>query len=473
MAEPPPLGHEQFIATAARDGEAVVRKFFAGALMAVAFAAAVSTPAAAAKIEKIVTPGGIEVWHVRDDTLPMVSMEFGFLGGASQDPADKPGVASLVASLLDEGAGELNAQAFQEKMEERAIAISFNAHRDTMRGSLKTLTEHRDQAFDLLQLALTKPRFDADAIERVRAGTLAGLRRRTTNPDDIAGERWFARAFPDHPYGRPSRGTLESVAKIDVDDLRTFHRNNFARGNLKVATIGAIDAKDIAPLVDRAFGALPEKPNLVVVPEVVPQGGGVRDVVELNVPQTVITFGGVGLKRSDPDFIPAFVLNHILGGGTFSSRLYREVREKRGLAYSVYSYLAPFNRAGLFIGGVSTRNDRAAESLNIILEQISEIAKDGPTELELAEAKSYLIGSYPLRFDTSGKIAGQLLEIQLDNLGVDYIDKRNGLIAAVTAEDVRRAAKRFLTDAQLLVTLVGKPDPAPVPVPSPSMPGRG
>lgn len=450
-----------------------MKHLIAGTLMALALASAASTPAAAQKIERIVMPGGIEIWHVRDDTLPMISMEFGFFGGASQDPADKPGVANLVASLLDEGAEDLNSQAFQEKLEERAIALSFSAQRDTMRGSLKTLTEHRDQAFDLLRAALAKPRFDADAVERVRAGTLAGLRRRTTNPDDIAGERWFARAFPDHPYGRPSRGTLESVAKIDVNDLRAFHRNNYARSNLKIATIGAIDAKDVGVLVDRAFGALPEKPNLVPVPEVVPQGGGQREVVELNVPQTVITFGGVGLKRSDPDFIPAFVLNHILGGGSFSSRLYREVREKRGLAYSVYSYLAPFDRAGLFIGGVSTRNDRAAESLNIILDEIGQIAKDGPSAQELAEAKSFLIGSYPLRFDTSGKIAGQLLEIQLENLGADYIDKRNGLIAAVSAEDVRRAAKRFLTDAKLLVTLVGKPDPAPVPVPPPAAPGRG
>jgi zinc protease len=448
----------------------VINRFLCAAMTA-AFVAAASTPAPAAKIERIVTPRGFEVWHVRDDTLPMVTMEFAFRGGSSQDPADKSGLATMTAALLDEGAGEFDAKAFQERLENRAIVLNFSAQRDSMRGSLKSLMEHRTEAVELLRLALAAPRFDDDAIERIRAGMNAGIRRRSTNPNDIAGERWFARAFPNHPYGRPSRGTLESVAAIGADDLRAVHRKQFARSNLKIATIGAIDGAEVATLVDKAFSDLPERADLMAVPDIAPQGAGVRDIVPLDVPQTVITFGGLGLKRNDPDFIPAFVLNHILGGGTFSSRLYREVREKRGLAYSVYSHLAPFDRSGLFIGGVSTRNDRAAESLAIILEQIRMLAEEGPSSDELAKAISYLVGSYPLRFDSSGKIAGMLLEIQLDDLGIDYIDRRNGLIEAVTVEDVRRAAARFLADSKLLVTLVGKPDPAPAAQPIPA--GRG
>jgi zinc protease len=448
----------------------VINRFLSAAMTA-AFVASASTPAAAAKIERIVTPRGLEVWHVRDDTLPMVSMEFAFRGGSAQDPSDKSGLATMAAALLDEGAGELDANAFQERLEGRAIVLNFSAQRDSMRGSLKSLTEHRAEAVDLLRLALSAPRFDNEAIERVRAGMSAGIRRRSTNPNDIAGDRWFARAFPNHPYGRPSRGTLESVAAIGQEDLRALHRKQFARSNLKIATIGAIDGKDVAVLVDKAFADLPERADLASVPDAAPQGSGERDVVQLDVPQTVITFGGVGLKRADPDFIPAFVLNHILGGGTFSSRLYREVREKRGLAYSVYSYLAPFDRTGLFIGGVSTRNDRAAESLAIILEQIRKLSEEGPSADELEKAKSYLVGSYPLRFDSSGKIAGQLLEIQLEELGIDYIDRRNSLVEAVRVEDVRRAAARFLADSKLLVTLVGKPDPAPAPQPGTA--GRG
>lgn len=432
------------------------------ALMTTAFVlASPAAMAASPKIERVITPGGIEIWHVQEKMLPMIAMEFAFIGGTAQDPAGKGGMANMVAALLDEGAGDLDARAFQEKLEERAIVMSFSERRDSMRGSVKSLLDHREQAFDLLNLALAKPRFDKDAVERVRAGTLAAIRRRATDPSDIAGDRWFARAFPDHPYGRPTRGTMESVAAIEVGDLQDFHRRVFARDNLKVATIGDVDAAEAARLVDRAFAGLPAHASLSPVADVKPQNVGEREVIELDVPQTVITFGGIGLKRSDPDFVPAYVLNHILGGGSFSSRLYREVREKRGLAYSVYSTLAPMKHAGLFIGGVSTRNDRAMESLEIILREIRQIASEGPSTEELAKAKSYLIGAYPLRFDSSDKIADQLLEIQIENLGIDYIERRNELIESVTAEDVKRAAGRFLTDAEMLVTLVGQPDPSP------------
>ena len=402
-------------------------RYLALATMTLALISAAPAFAGASRIERIVTPAGIEIWLVRDRNLPMMSLEFAFLGGAAQDPADKPGVANLVAGLLDEGAGELDAAAFHERLEERAISLAFGAKRDNLRGSIRTLSENRDQAFELLRLALTAPRFDGPELERVRAALLAQLRRRTTNPTDIAADRWFARAFPGHPYGRPIAGTIESVSKISVDDLRTYVRRMLARSNLKIAAVGDIDAAQIALLVDRTFGSLPAQSDLVPVADMAPHGLGTSETIELKVPQTVITFGGVGLKRADPDFIPAFVLNHILGGGGFESRLFSEVREKRGLAYSVYSYLAPYEHTGLFLGGVSTRNDRVAETLEIIVAEIKRIAAEGPTADELEKAKRFLIGSYPLRFDTSGKITANLLDIQIENLGIDYIDKRNAL----------------------------------------------
>jgi zinc protease len=426
------------------------------ALMSLALTSTATT-VRAATVERVTTPLGFEIWFVRDDTLPLLSLEFAFRGGASQDPATKPGVANMAAALLDEGADTLDARAFQERIEERAIQLNFNAGRDTVRGSIRTLADHREPAFELAGLALTKPRFDAEAVERVRAAMLAGLRRRATSPNDIAADRWSARAFPGHPYGRPVEGTLDSVAEISIEDLRAYARRNFARSNLKLAAVGAIDAKTLAALVDRTFGALPEKAELVAVPETAPQVGR-REVVEMNVPQTVILFGGAGLKRADPDFIPAYVLNHILGGGAFSSRLYREVREKRGLAYSISSHLAPYDHAGIFLGSVSTRNDRAQQSLSIIVDEIKRLAVEGPSADELAKAKSFLIGSYALRFDTSGKIAGQLLSLQLENLDIGYLDRRRGLIEAVSEQDVRRAATRFLADARLLVLMVGRPD---------------
>lgn len=435
----------------------------AGIFMSLALFSTASAQSGQGRIERIKTPGGIEIWHVRDNTLPMLSMEFSFRGGTAQDPADKPGVAYIATALLDEGAGNLDARAFQEQLEERAITLSFSTDRDWLRGSLKTLTENLDKSFELLSLALTTPRFDASEVERIKSQTLAMLRRRSTNPSNIAGERWFARAFPGHPYGQPQQGTVDSVPKITVADLRSHFANVVARSDLKIASVGAISGKELAVLVDRAFGKLPARSKLKPIPDAMPQALGEREIVDLDVPQTVITIGGIGLKRSDPDFIPAFVLNHILGGGSFSSRLYREVREKRGLAYSVYSYLAPYAHTGLFMSGVSTRNDRAAETLAIIVEEIRRLAAEGPGLDELAKAKSYLIGSFALRFDTSAKVAGQLLEIQMENLGIDYIDRRNSLVEAVTIEDVRRAAARLLKDARLLVTLVGRPKLAPVP----------
>lgn len=412
-------------------------------------------------IERIVTPKGIEIWFVRDMKLPMLSLQFSFLGGSSQDPSGKPGVASLVAGLLDEGAGDLDSRAYHEQLEEHAIELQFGANRDSIRGSLKTLTDNRDKAFELLRLALNEPRFDPSEVERIRSTALANLRKRSTKPSDIANERWYARAFSGHPYAHPVLGTLDSVPGVTIDDLRAYTRKNLARSNLKIVAVGAIEADALAKQIDRTFGALPEKAELAPVPDAVPQGLGEREIVPLKVPQTVIIYGGAGLKRSDPDFVPAYVLNHILGGGLFESRLFKEVREKRGLSYSVYSTLVALKHAGLFMGAVSTKNDRAFESLAIIESEIERLARDGPTADEISKAKKYLIGSYPLRFDTSAKIAANLLEIQFEDLGLDYIDNRNAQIAAVSAGDIRRVAGRFLTGKKLLVLMVGEPVAAP------------
>lgn len=437
-----------------------MRGILKGFLMALAlFSASGAADAQIGKIERIVTPAGIEFWFVKDDTLPILSMYFAFEGGASQDPADRAGLAYFAAAMLDEGAGDLDARTFQERLERRAISLSYSADRDAFRGSLRVLTEHRAEAFELLRLSLNAPRFDQEAIDRIRASILAANRRSQNNPDEVASLRWFASAFPNHPYGRPVKGDEASVSAVERNMLFAYVKKNLARSNLKIAIVGSIDRDEIARLIDGAFSKLPAKADLAPVAEVKPQSLGRRDVVDLNIPQTAIIFGSSGIKRKDPDFIPAFVLNHILGGGSFSSRLYREVREKRGLAYSVYSHLATLDYAGLFLGGTSTRNDRAAEALQIIEEEIARIAKEGPTAEELAQAKSYLTGSYLLHFDTSAKVAQQLLEIQLENLGIDYIERRNKLVNAVTEEDVRRAAKRLLADSKLLVIMVGRPAP--------------
>jgi zinc protease len=432
-----------------------LRKLAVSAALLFAIAAPYA-PAQATNIERVVSPGGIQAWLVRDATIPLVAMDFAFTGGANQDPEVKPGVSYLTAALLDDGAGEFDAKAFAQRIEENAVQLHFSSGRDNFQGSVRMLRERMNESLDLLRLALTQPRFDNDALERVRAQAVSSLRRETTNPNSISNRVWWKTAFPTHPYGRPTNGTLESVPTITRDDLRDYHSRVLTRETLKVAVVGDIDAATLGPLLDRVFGALPAKGRLNTLPPARIQDVGRRIVVDLDVPQAVLSFGGQGLARKDPDFIPAFVVNHVLGGGSFSSRLYNEVREKRGLAYGVSSNLLPLDRAALFTGGTQTSNDSAGEALKIIEAEIRRMAGEGPTEDELAKAKAYLKGSFPLRFDTSSKIAGQLLQIQVEDLGIDYINKRNSLIDAVTIQDARRVAKR-LADGGMLVTVVGRP----------------
>ena len=435
----------------------VLARAAAWAAVAIAGWFALAEPAGATTIERVVSPGGIEAWLVHESAVPLVAVEFAFVGGAIQDPPGKAGTAFMAASLLDEGAGDLDAKAFHERLERKAVELSFEVDRDALRGSLRTLTENRDEAFDDLRLALTAPRFDPAAVEIIRGQVLSLVRRGATSPTEMARLRWWQTAFADHPYGRPVNGTVESLPAITGEDLKAYAHRVLARENLKVAVVGDIDAEAVKLMLDRVFGALPAKAELAGVPTVAPRGLGRRVVVKLDVPQAVVTFGGAGIARKDPDFMAAYIVNHILGGGSFSSRLYREVREKRGLAYSVYDNLVWLNHAALFLGGTATRADRAGETLDVIEKEIRRLAEEGPTELELAKAKAYLNGSFALNLDSSAKIAALLVQLQLDEIGIDYFTRRPALIDAVTLDDARRVAKRLL-DGGLLVTVVGRPE---------------
>jgi zinc protease len=431
------------------------------ALLALAAATALlalAAPAAQAmKIERVVTPGGIEAWLVRDAAVPVIAVEFAMPGSAEQDPMDKPGVANMVASLIDEGAGPLDSTAFHDRLERKAIELSFRAGRDFFRGTLRTLTENRDEAFDYLRLALNEPRFDAADVDRIRAQIVSRLQRDTTNPTDMASRNWWATAFPGHPYGQPVNGTVESLPRITVDDLRAYTRRVLARDGLKIAVVGDIDAATAATLIDRTFGTLPAKAELKPVPAIAPQGLGRRNVIKLDVPQAVVNFGAPGVARDDPDFMAAYIVNHILGGGSFSSRLYHEVREKRGLAYGISDSLIWLNHTSLLLGSTATRADATGQTIEIIEQEIRRLAANGPTEEEFAKAKTYLKGSFALGLDTSNRIAAQLVQMQLDNLGIDYIERRSSLIDSVTLADAKRVAKRLL-DNGWLVTVVGRPE---------------
>lgn len=410
---------------------------------------------AAAKIQHLTSPGGIEAWFVQDATVPLIAMEYAFGGGATQDPADKAGVGNLVADLLDEGSGDLDSKTFHERLDRRAIELSFTSTRDSFRGSLRMLKDNKDEAFDLLRMALTSPHFDSTDVERIRAQVLSGLRRDTTNPTSLASRKFLEIAFGDHPYGRQANGTLESVPKIGVADLKDYVHRVLARDTLRIAVVGDVDPATLGQLLDKTFGGLPAKASLTPVPDIEAAKPPQRAFIPLDVPQTVVTFGGPGFKRNDPNFMAAYVVNHILGGGGLSSRLYKEVREKRGLAYSVYESLLWMEHSAVFIGNTGTRADRAGDTVEALNKEIRRIAEDGPTQRELDEAKSYLKGSQMLALDTSSKLASALLQYQLDKLPIDYIEKRNAIVDAVTLDDAKKAAQR-LWGQGLLTVIVGR-----------------
>lgn len=420
-----------------------------GAFMTLAL---VNAPARAANVQEITSPGGIRAWLVEDYTVPIVAMNIAFRGGGAQDPDDQLGIANMMSGLLDEGAGDLDSRAFQTKLKDLSIELSFDAGTDAFYGGLRTLSTNLDEALELLRLAVNEPRFDDEPIDRIRGQVTANLRQAESDPNEMASRLWAETLFGDHPYGRPSDGTIASVGAISADDLRAFHARTMARDNLYVVIVGAIDPTAAAAALDRVFGALPEHADLVPIAEVVPATGE-SEHTALSMPQTAIRIGGPGLKRTDPDFIAAFVADQILGGGTFSSRLYKAVREDRGLAYSVGSGLIPYDHAGAFVAATSVDAANAASTIELMREEIRRYATEGPTEAELAAAKDYLIGNFALRFDSSQKIARNLLSYQLDGLGIDYIDRRNDLIRNVTIEDIRRVAERVWGNSLSIVTV--------------------
>ena len=409
-------------------------------------------------IQSVTSPGGITAWLVEDDTIPLIAMQFSFDGGAAVDPGDKAGLANFLSSMLDEGAGELDSEAFQRRIAELSIRLSFNARRDHFEGSLQTLSEHRGEAFELLRLALTEPRFDAEPLDRMRGQILLQIRQDEEDPDDIVNRAWMETMFAGHPYGRPVTGSAETVGTIAADDLEDLRQRLFARQRLHVAVVGDIDPETLKRLLDDTFGPLAEESGIAEVAEATPAQGPLVEVIERDIPQSAIRFGHGSIKRDHPDFIAAYMVNSILGGGGFGSRLMQEVREARGLVYSVFSSLQPMEHAGFLFGGAGTMNERVAETIAVMREEFERMAEEGPSEEELEEAKTYLTGSYPLGFDSNSKIASRLLSIQQDDLGIDYVNRRNDLIEAVTLEDARRVARSLIDPDGLVVTVVGRPE---------------
>ncbi len=426
-------------------------------LFAALAAAALAGPAAAdIDIQVIETPGGTTAWLVEEPAIPFVALEIVFRGGTALDAADKIGAVNLMTGLLEEGAADMDARAFAAARDDLAASFRFNASDDSVSISARFLSDTRDAAADLLRAALVAPRFDDDAIERVRAQVLSGLRSDAEDPNAIVGRAFAAAVYGDHPYAWPGNGTVDSVAALTRDDLVAAHKAALARDRVHVAAAGDISPEELAALIDRVLGDLPATGADLPGPAEVTFDGGTT-VIDFATPQSVISFGQPGIGRHDPDFFAAFVLNHILGGGGFGSRLTEEVRVKRGLTYGIYSYLNTKDNADLYVGGASTANARAAETVDVVRAEWARMAAEGPTEAEVEAAKTYLIGGYPLRFDSNAAIANIMVGMQLDGLTPAYITTRNDKVAAVTMDDVRRVAADLLDPDALTFFVVGQP----------------
>lgn len=452
-----------------------IRVALAGFLFAAAGALA---PAHAATVKALPAPQGEMVWYAEDHSLPMIAMAAAFPAGSAYDPRGKDGLAALAASLLDEGAGNLNSRAFHEALADRAIQLSVSPGRDDMIVSLVTLKENATEAFRLLGMALSKPHFENEAVARVRSQMIAGIQQGEEDPATVAGKAFNKIYFTGHPYAHPASGTPQTLAAINQRDLHAFARSHWVRGGLKVSVAGDVTPSQLTQLLNVAFGALPAHS-----PPGVPWPGKVGapgvHVVAMSVPQPSVVFALPGLMRSDKDFLAGYVANYILGGGGFSSRLTDALRTKRGLTYDVSTGLQVNRRAGVFEGEVATRANAVKQTIAVTRQTLKDFAASGPTAKELADAKTYLTGSYPLAFASNAGIAGQLNSFQRIGLPIDYVTRRNALIGAVTIEDVKRVSARLFSSDRLTIVVAGtpvepnsRPRPSAPANPKPAKPAR-
>lgn len=427
----------------------MIRAFVALLILAVPARAEVN-------IQEITSPGGIEAWLVEEHSIPFVALEISFRGGASLDDDGKRGATNLMTGLLEEGAGDMDSRAFAEAKQELATSIGFDIFGDSLSVSSRFLTENMDPSVDLIAAALTDPTFSPEAIERVRGQVISHLQSRATDPDAIAGDVMAAAAYGDHPYGSYLGGTVESVTNLTRDDIVEAWQNAITRDRVYVSAVGDITPEQLGALMDRVLGDLPETgkdfpPEVAFDPE-----PGVS-VTEFDTPQSVARLGQPGMKITNPDFFAAFILNTVMGGGGFESRLMDEVREKRGLTYGIGTFMVDSDYTEALMGSFSTVNPRMGEAVSVVQDEWRKMAEEGISEEELASAKLYLTGSYPLRFDGNARIAGMLVSMQMDGYSVDYPETRNDKVNAVTLEEANRVAGELYQPDNLRFVVVGQP----------------
>jgi zinc protease len=415
-------------------------------------------PAQAIKVQQAAGTMGVQSWLVESRQLPIIALDFAFLGaGSVADPPDRGGLARFGARMLLEGAGDLDATAFQERLAEIGAILVFAADRDALIGHLEVSREHWERAFDLLRIALTRPRFDADAVERVRRQRAVDLARLEADPAHVALRAWWLSVFPDHPYGRDPDGSPQHVAAVSAADLRTAFMPRLTRSALLVGAAGAIDAEELAAAVDQLVADLPPGMTERAVPEArfvakPPQ------IYRLPFPQSACVFGQPGVPPRSADYLPALVLTHAIGGGTLTSRLFVEMREKRGLVYSVRTALEPLRGADLLIGHFSTENAKVRDVLEAEKREWQRAASGDLGDEEVEEAKDYLKGAFLVSLNGTAALAAKLLAIRRLGLDVDYIAEWGERIGAIEPESVRMTAQRFIRPESLTFAIAGDPD---------------
>ena len=434
----------------------------ARALLAAVAAALLSvlplSPAGAVDIKEVSTPLGIKAWLVVDRSVPVITMSFSFNGGTASEPEGQRGVTSLMAILLTDGAGTLGAQDFKRREEDSEVSLGFGASLDRVSGSLRILSANRAEGFEMLRLALTAPRFDADMLEQRRAQSISALNQSEQRPQAVAARTMMTAVFGGHPYSSSTaEGLRDSLRTLTVEQIRARAATVLSRTGLVIAAVGDIDEADFARELDKAFGALPAGPVQPELPEWKPSARARTIVVERPVPQSTVQIVMPGVARDDPDWYAALVMNHIFGGGGLGSRLATEVREKRGLAYGASSGLRLYKKASLMVIATASANEKVGEAVRVIRAEMARMRTEGVTEQELADAKTYLTGALPVSLDSSGSIASLLYSMQIDGLPRDHLDKRAELIAAVKPEDIRRVARRLFRDDAAVTVVVGKP----------------
>ncbi len=423
----------------------------------VMFFAAVSA-SAQIKIEQVTSEGGIQAWLVNESAIPFVAIQIAFQGGTALDAEGKTGATNFMVGLLEEGTGNMDATAFRQASESLAAKFGFSANRDSVRISVQVLKSNMNVALALLRKAIMDPAFNETAISRVRAQIISGLESDLKDPQTIASNKLNAIAFAGHPYALPSNGTLDTVEALTRSDLIDAHRAVLTKDHLVLSVVGDVTAAELAPMLDTVFGGLPEK-GAKLPQKIVFGASKGTTVVDFPSPQSqAIWAQPIDVDPDHPDFIPLFVMNHILGGGGFGSRLTDEVREKRGLTYGIYSYIAWLGATEYLGGSVASANATIGEAISVVKDEWKRMAEDGITELELEKAKKYLTGSYALRFDGNAKIARMMAGMQLDGFVPEYINVRNERINAVTVEDVARVARTHMQPDDLRFLIVGRPE---------------